>query len=266
MPLQESKAQTDARGTGWLPFDLQAQGGATGLVDALFEGNPDMVLVVGKDGRIAGANARALTECRYRREQIEGQPLEMLLPMAARDRHLDHMRRYMKHPTVRAMGSSMKLNTRDARGNEFPVDVMLWPLMEGGQNNYVIAIVHRLDASLAQARTQIHALVENAREYAVNLVDAEGRILTWNDGSQRVYNLTGSEALGKYYSILFSPKEIAAGEPERQIREASQSPEPVLTAGWRTGADNQQVWAEIEFKALRKLRQPGRSSRLREYL
>jgi PAS domain S-box-containing protein len=251
MSLQESKTQANARGTGWLPQDLQVQGGATGLVDALFEGNPNMVLVIGKDCRIAGANTRALTEYRYLRQEIEGQPLEMLLPVAGRDRHLGHMRKYMKHPAIGAMGSPMKLNTRDACGNEFPVDVMLWPLMEGGQSNYVIAICHRLDASLAQARTQIHALVENAREYAVNLVDAEGRILTWNEGSQRVYNLTGSEALGQHYSILFSPEEIAAGEPERQILEASQSLEPVLTAGWRTGAGNQQVWAEIEFKALR---------------
>ncbi|MGA2048304.1 MAG: histidine kinase dimerization/phosphoacceptor domain -containing protein [Terracidiphilus sp.] len=250
MPLQQLKKTGDATHTGWLPEDLQTPNGMMGLADALFEGNPDMVLVVSAEGRIAGANSRALTELRYLRRDLEGQPLDLLLPIAVHHRHAGHMENYMKQPTSREMGSCMNLKTRDSRGIEFPVDVMLWPL-EAGSRKYVIAVCHRLDASLARAHTQIHALVENAREYAVNLVDAAGRILTWNEGSRRIYNLTGSEALGKYYSILFTTEEVAAGEPERQIEEASSSPAALFSCGWRTGEDGNPIWAEIEFKAAR---------------
>ncbi len=250
MSYTESESPAETVQTGWLPPDLQSPEKSMELLDALFEGNPDMVLVVGADGRIMGANSRALAEYRYRREELEGQPLEILLPEAVRGRHADHMANYMRSPRAREMGSCMNLKSVDSRGHEFAVDVMLWPF-QGGQGQYVIAVCHPLDAAGSRAHRQIHALVENAREYAVNLIDSRGRILTWNEGSQGIYNLTGSEALGKYYSILFTPEQIAAGEPEHQMEEAARSPVGLRTAGWRIGASGAPIWAEIEFKAAR---------------
>src|ERR1700691_4409633 len=72
---------------GWLPRDLESPSTSAGLAGALFEGNPDIVLVVDAEGRIAGANSRALKEYGYERRQLEGEPLDMLLPISARDRH-----------------------------------------------------------------------------------------------------------------------------------------------------------------------------------
>lgn len=246
----ESESPVETSDAGWLPADLQSPEHSMELLDALFEGNPDMVLVVGADGRIVGANSRALAEYRYRREELEGQPLSILLPEAARGRHAEHMENYMRNPRARSMGSCMNLKTVDSRGNEFPVDVMLWPF-QSGHGQYVIAVCHPLDAAASRAHRQIHALVENAREYAVNLIDSRGRILTWNEGSQGIYNLTGSEVLGRYYSILFTPEQIAAGEPERQMEEAASSTVGLRTAGWRMGASGAPIWVEIEFKAAR---------------
>lgn len=250
MSSLESESSIDTAPTGWLPSDLQSPETSMELLDALFEGNPDMVLVVGADGRIVGANSRALGEYRYRRDELEGQPLSILLPAAAHSRHASHMENYMRNPRARSMGSCMNLKTVDSRGNEFPVDVMLWPF-QGGHGQYVIAVCHPLDAAGSRAHRQIHALVENAREYAVNLIDSQGHILTWNEGSQGIYNLTGSEALGKYYSILFTSEQIAAREPERQMEEAAKSTVGLRTAGWRLGASGAPIWVEIEFKAAR---------------
>jgi PAS domain S-box-containing protein len=235
---------------GWLPRDLESPTTSAGLADALFEGNPDIVLVVDAEGRIAGANSRALKEYGYERRQLEGEPLEMLLPISARDRHTGHMQRYMKNPTVRAMGSCMNLQSRDALGNEFPVDVMLWPL-DTGYSSYVIAVCHRLDAALARVHTQIHALIDNHRDHAVNLLDAEGLITTWNAGSERIYNLTASEVLGKNFAILFTPVQIAAGEPETHLEEARQNGESSRTTGWRNGEEDAFIWAETHVSCTR---------------
>ena len=245
-----SELTAETSHTGWLPADLQSPENSMELLDALFEGNPDMVLVVGADGRIVAANSRAMCEYRYRREDLEGKPLSILLPEAAHSRHAEHMENYMRNPRARSMGSCMNLKSVDSRGNEFPVDVMLWPF-QGGHGQYVIAVCHPLDAAGSRAHRQIHALVENAREYAVNLIDSRGHILTWNEGSEGIYNLTGSEALGKYYSVLFTPEQIAAGEPERQMEDAASSAVGLRTAGWRTGSSGALIWAEIEFKAAR---------------
>jgi len=246
----ESERPGESVHAGWLPADLQSPENSMEMLDALFEGNPDMVLVVGAGGRIVGANSRALAEYHYRRDEVEGQPLCILLPEAAHSRHAEHMENYMRNPRARSMGSCMNLKSVDSRGNEFPVDVMLWPFQSEHQQ-YVIAVCHPLDAAGSRAHWQIHALVENAREYAVNLIDSRGHILTWNEGSQGIYNLTASQALGKYYSVLFTPEQVAAGEPERQMEEASRSTVGLRTAGWRLGPSGALIWAETEFKAAR---------------
>jgi PAS domain S-box-containing protein len=183
---------------------------------------------------------------------LEGQPVHVLLPMAVRDRHAGQMSEYRQHPTVRTMGSGMDLKARDARGSEFPVDVMLRPFTSSAQD-YVMVVCHRLDASLARSQLQIHTLVESARDYAVNLCDANGRILTWNEGALRIYNMTGSQALGQHISVLFTPQEIAAGEPQRQLELATQSSQAVCTEGWRMGSDGSTLWVEVEFRATREL-------------
>jgi len=248
----KTERTVDSSHAGWLPEDLQFSEESPGMLRALFEGHPDMVFVTGAGGRIVAANGRALMELGYHRQDLEGQPIEMLLPEAARERHAGHVREYKQHPKARNMGSGMNLMARDSRGNEFPVDVMLWPF-DAGSAQCVLAVCRRFDVSLANTQTKIYDLVESGRDCAINLLDAQGRILTWSEGSLRIYNMTASEALGQNYSILFTPAEIAAGEPARQLEEASRSSEAVHSAGWRTGADGEEIWAEVELLAARNI-------------
>ena len=248
----ETERAADTGLAGWLPESLVNSHGNSAMLRALFEGHPEMVLVAGADGRIAGANCRALVEFGYFRRDLEGQPLEMLLSTAARERYARHLRRYLLRSSDRAQGSFLNIKARDSRGNEFPVDVTLKPFAaESG--TYAMAVCRRFDPFLAGSRAHVSALLENSRDYAINELDAQGRILTWNEGSRRVYNRTAAEALGQHFSILFTPAEIAAGEPARQLQEASRSFEPVHTAGWRAGADGQEIWAEVELVAARNI-------------
>jgi PAS domain S-box-containing protein len=239
----EGKCPFGTAGSGWLPASLQSQENSAGLAAALFEGNPDMVLVVDADGRISGANNRALEGFRYSRQELEGQPVEILLPMEVRGRHAGLVRDFMKHPKLRPMGSCMNLMASDSSGRSFPVDVLLRPVETAG-GTCILAVCHRLDTTMARAQMRIHALVDNHRDHAINLLDAEGRILTWNEGARRIYNLSGSEALGRYYSILFTPQQIEAGEPEKHMEGASRSGESARTTAWRTSGDGGPIWTE----------------------
>ncbi|MGA2086310.1 MAG: PAS domain S-box protein, partial [Terracidiphilus sp.] len=252
MSQSETEHAVDTGLAGWLPEFLVNSHGNSAMLRALFEGHPEMVLVAGADGQIAAANCRALVEFGYFRGDLEGQPIEMLLSRAARERYARHLRRYLLHSPDRAVGSFLNIKARDSRGNEFPVDVTLKPF-ETKSGTYVMAVCRRFDPFLARSQVQIHALLESSRDYAVNQLDAKGRILSWNEGSRRVYNMTAAEALGQNYSILFTPAEIAAGEPARQLEEASRSSESVHSAGWRTGADDEEIWAEVELVAARNI-------------
>ena len=250
MSQPETERAVDNGLAGWLPESLMDPNGNSAMLRALFEGHAEMVLVAGADGRIAGANCRALAEFGYFRRELEGQPIEMLLPMAMRERHAGHVQQYLRHPADRDMCSFLNIKAFDSRGAEFPVDVMLRHI-DTGTEKYLVAVCRRLDSSQARTQMQMQALVESVRDYAVNLIDTEGRILTWNEGAQRIYNLTGAEALGQNYSIFFTPEQIAAGEPERQIQKASQCSEALRIEGWRASNSGEKIWAEIEFKAVR---------------
>jgi PAS domain S-box-containing protein len=246
MPFTQSPHSLSA---GWLPESLETPDGVPELLFALFEGNPDMVFVADGQQRIVAANSVALAGFGYLREEIEGQPIGMLLPERARSRHAGHVRAFLANPSVRAMGSGMALKALSGRGEEFSVDVMLWPLATpAGQ--FVVAVCRKPDAALARSQAQMHALFESVRDYSINLLDPQGRILTWNEGSRRIHGMSAAEALGQNIAIFFRPEDVARGEPQRLLEEAARSGHSHAT-GWGNGAGGAAIWADVDFTAIR---------------
>ena len=237
------------RSLGWLPNEFEAGDGMSEMLCALFEGNPDMVFVANAKGQIIGANPSAVTGFGYSRKELEWQSPSMLLPAVARERHEGHMRGFQTHRSIRNMGTGMDLKARNAQGEEFPVDVMLYPF-SAGDVQYTMAVCRRLDAALARSQMQVHAIVENVHDYTINLLDPMGRILTWNEGSRRIHGMSATEALGKNFSIFFAPDEIAQGEPEQLLEEAARTGR-CHAAGWRVGLPGSRIWAEVDLTAIR---------------
>jgi PAS domain S-box-containing protein len=234
---------------GWLAEQLLTAGGPQGALCALLESHPDMVVVADDQGCIAGGNTRLLRELGYGRAQLEGHPIALLLPQESHARHDQHLPGFWPAPAARKMGAGIEPKARDAQGNCFPVDVTLWPFA-CGERNYVMAVCRRLDTLLMQSDMHVRALVEGVRNYALNLLDADGRILTWNAGSQRIHGLSASEALGRNFSILFPPQEAESGGPARLLEEAARLTR-CRVEGWRRGAGDKSIWAEMDLSAIR---------------
>ena len=241
MTFIEDSKPVDSAAAGWLPREFRTGDGFPELLRALFDGHSDMIVLTDHRGRIVGANSGALAGLAYLREEIEGQPIEMLLPERARERHSGDLRQFMAHPTVRVMGSGLDLKARDARGNEFPVDVMLRPLT-CGDSQFVVAVCRRLDTDLARSRAQIHALINNVTDYAIYMLDPEGRIVTWNIGAERISGYKATEVLGKHYSIFFLPEDVGAGRPADELAIA-ESRGRVEREAWRLRKDGTKFWA-----------------------
>jgi PAS domain S-box-containing protein len=233
----------------WLPEEIAAGPGSAMLLEALFDGHPDMVVLVDAQGCIVAANPQALDAFAYSRAELEGQSIGILLPEKARERHAGLVAAFMQNPTWRNMHSGLDLSARDVNGTEFQVDVMLRPFTAGGRL-YGMAILRRLDTALTRSRAQTRALVESLGDYSINLLDAHGRILTWNEGARRIHGLTASEALGKHVSILYLGEDVEAGKPEQILNEAAKSGR-YRSEGWWRGHDGGRIWAEIDVTALR---------------
>lgn len=95
---------------------------------ALLEAAPDAIVVVDQTGSIVLVNAQTEQLFGYRREELLGQPIEMLVPQHSRAGHTEKRERFIARPSVRPMGSGLDLSARRKDGSELAVEISLSPL------------------------------------------------------------------------------------------------------------------------------------------
>ena len=95
----------------------------------LLEAAPDAILEIDAQGCIILVNAAAEKLTGYRREELLGQPMEILTPEELRSRHADHRAAYQAHPVTRPMGTGLELHVQRKDGSRTPVEISLSPLV-----------------------------------------------------------------------------------------------------------------------------------------
>ena len=99
------------------------------ILAELVEALPDGLVVADPLGRIALLNAQAARLLGYEREELIGQPVEMLVPEVLREIHADQRCIFQHEPTARAMGTGRELVVRRRDGAEVPVEISLSPVI-----------------------------------------------------------------------------------------------------------------------------------------
>src|SRR6266545_5266275 len=94
-------------------------------VRAFFESAAEGIVGVDRDGRIVLANPRIESMFGYRREELLGQSVELLVPDRSRSGHSRHRADYFARPRTRPMGLGLTLTGRRKDGAEFPIEVSL---------------------------------------------------------------------------------------------------------------------------------------------
>jgi PAS domain S-box-containing protein len=93
----------------------------------LLESAPDPIVVINAQGNIAMVNGQTESIFGYRREELLGRPMEMLIPDRFFAAHGDHLRTFFLAPSLRAMGQRGGLVARRKDGSEFPAEISLGP-------------------------------------------------------------------------------------------------------------------------------------------
>lgn len=136
--------------------------------EQLVESAPDAMLVVDAAGVVVFANQRADALTGWPRDELLGQPVEVLVPDAVRSAHPVHRSAYGSDPRPRPMGVGLELRLVVADGTEVPVDISLSPFEHQGRRYVAVAIRdvtdrERAAAALRRAQLDLEQTVAELR-------------------------------------------------------------------------------------------------------
>jgi PAS domain S-box-containing protein len=98
-----------------------------------------------------------------------------------------------------------------------------------------------IEARLRVVEERFRLFMENVKEYAVFMLDPEGRVVDWNLGAEHVLGY-GEEILGQPFEIFFPPDDRRGGVPEKELRTAAETGQ-ASDDRWHVRKDGTYFWA-----------------------
>jgi len=174
------------------------------------ESAPNAMVMIDASGRIDMVNAQAERLFGYRREELLGQTIEMLVPERFRGHHPGLRRSFYADPNSRPMGAGRDLYGLRKDGSEFPIEIGLNPI-ETGEGVMVLSAIVDLSG-----RKRMEERFKRVVEFAPNamvMINGEGRIEMVNAQTEVLFGYSREELLGQPVEILV-PKRLRERHPE----------------------------------------------------
>ena len=100
----------------------------------------------------------------------------------------------------------------------------------------------RLEEALRESEGRFERLVEAAKDYAICMTDADGRVSAWNEGAERLFGYGEAEIVGEDGAILFTSEDRESGAPERELEKARTEGQ-AEDERWHMRKDGSRFWA-----------------------
>lgn len=215
----------------------------------LLEAAPDAIVGVDADGLIALVNAQAQRLFGYRRAELLGQPIELLVPEQARDAHPGHRRRYLADARPRPMGAGMRLAGRRKDGGEFPAEISL-SAVHTDRGLLVVAAVRDVSDRI-RAEAKFRGLLEAAPDAIVG-VNPDGTIALVNAQAERLFGYPREALVGQPVEVLV-PDAVRRRHPQHRGRYLGHPEHRPMGAGMELAArraDGTEFPCEISLSAI----------------
>src|SRR5215510_2963225 len=106
------------------------------------------------------------------------------------------------------------------------------------------------NGALAGTERRFRLLVDSIRDYAIFMLDTDGRVVTWNAGAERIKGYRADEIVGQHFSRFYPPDALASGLPEHELKIAAEVGR-YEDEWWRIRKDGTRFWANVIITALR---------------
>jgi PAS domain S-box-containing protein len=203
-------------------------------------------------GIVVSWNAGAERIKGYRAEEIIGQHFSDFYP------HED--RATLPEQALKSARSAGRFEAEGWRlrkdGSRFFASVVIDAIYEDGAivgfAKITRDITERLQArsALSESETNFRLLVSGVTDYALFMLDAEGRVANWNLGAQRIKGYVPEEIVGQHFSKFYTPDDREAGKPARALQIAREHGH-FIQEGWRVRKDGTYFWASVVIDPIR---------------
>ena len=125
------------------------------------------------------------------------------------------------------------------------LSAVLWQLERA-----MLAAHRRAEGMLVESERRFRLMVESVVDYAIFMLDAEGRVASWNAGAQRILGYQADEIVGERLARFYAEEETGLGKPQREL-EVAAGEGRFEDEGWRVRKDGSMFRAHVVVTAVR---------------
>jgi two-component system cell cycle sensor histidine kinase/response regulator CckA len=216
----------------------------------------DAVITIDEHDTVNQWNAQAERIFGWKYHEAVGRRMsELVIPPRYRTAHENGLRNFLATGAGPLVNRRVEMTAVRRDGGEFPVELSVAPYQVGETwlfSGFVRDITQRkqAEASLRESEERFRLLVESVQDYAIFMLDLDGRIASWNAGAERVRGYPAEEVLGRHFSIFYLPDDIERGRPDALLH-AAKVAFRVEDEGWRVRKGGSRFWANVVLSAMR---------------
>lgn len=172
---------------------------------ALLESAPDSMVIVDAAGIIQIANAQTEKLFGFKKDELLGQKVELLIPKRFHVAHPHHRTDFFKSPKARSMGVGLELCGLKKNGEEFPVEISLSPLQTEKGVLVSAAIRDITERTRVDEKMRFLATIAESIQDPVITSNNNSVITRWNPAAEKLLEWTSEEAIGMIVQNILRP-------------------------------------------------------------